>query len=113
MAGKGQGTGSGKFRKNPEDFVCEICGTLVKGTGYTDHCPNCLWSRHVDVNPGDRASECGGMMKPMSAEYTRGKIQIVYKCTKCGAKKKNVTAEGDNTEAVMALIEKPPVSYKE
>ena len=107
------GADSGRFRKNTEDFVCEICGAFVNGTGYTDHCPNCLWSRHVDLNPGDRASKCGGMMKPMRAEYVRGKVQVVYKCTKCGAMKKNVTAEGDNTETVMSLIEKPPVSYKE
>ncbi|MCL4403492.1 MAG: RNHCP domain-containing protein [Candidatus Marsarchaeota archaeon] len=110
MAVKGQG--AGRFRKNSEDFICEICGFLVKGTGYTDHCPNCLWSRHVDVNPGDRASNCGGMMKPVGAEYIRGKIQIVYKCTKCGAVKKNVSAEGDNIETIMSLIGRPPVSYK-
>jgi len=113
VAGKKDGGSAGKFRKNTEDFVCEICGAIVKGTGYTDHCPNCLWSRHVDVNPGDRASKCMGMMKPTRAEYIRGKIQIVYKCTKCGAMKKNVTAEGDSMEVIMSLMEKPPASVSD
>lgn len=45
-----------------EDFVCEVCGTKVKGTSYTNHCPNCLWSKHVDQNvPGDRAELCHGL----------------------------------------------------
>ena len=51
-----------KFIKVKEDFVCEHCGAEVKGDGYTNHCPKCLWSKHVDVHPGDRAAECGGMM---------------------------------------------------
>jgi len=43
-----------KFQKRIENFTCEKCGLFVKGTGYTDHCPNCLWSKHMDINPGDR-----------------------------------------------------------
>jgi len=31
-----------KFTKRVENFTCEICGTKVKGTGFTDHCPRCL-----------------------------------------------------------------------
>ncbi|MEK7061411.1 MAG: RNHCP domain-containing protein, partial [Patescibacteria group bacterium] len=43
------------FVKKIEDFVCKVCGTKVKGTGYTNHCPNCLYSLHVDEEvPGDR-----------------------------------------------------------
>ena len=57
-----------RFQKKVEDFVCERCGTFVKGTGYTDHCPKCLWSKHVDVNPGDRKSECLGTMEPIGVE---------------------------------------------
>ncbi|MGC8981457.1 MAG: RNHCP domain-containing protein [Minisyncoccia bacterium] len=57
-----------KFQRRIEDFRCERCGTFVKGTGYIDHCPNCLWSKHVDINPGDRKANCGGMMKPKGVE---------------------------------------------
>jgi hypothetical protein len=36
------------------------------GTGHRDHCPSCLWSRHLDdERPGDRASECGGSTELM------------------------------------------------
>jgi len=57
-----------KFQRQKEDFVCGECGTTVSGTGYTNHCPQCLWSMHVDVNPGDRAAACGGMMEPKKVE---------------------------------------------
>lgn len=42
------------FTKTVEDFICAHCGTHVRGNGYTNHCPECLWSKHVDNNPGDR-----------------------------------------------------------
>ncbi|MBU3901416.1 RNHCP domain-containing protein, partial [Patescibacteria group bacterium] len=48
---------SKKFQRKIEDFVCGHCGPKIKGTGYTDHCPKCLWSQHVDVNPGDRQAD--------------------------------------------------------
>ena len=43
------------FTRKVEDFTCEHCGREVHGNGYTNHCPHCLHSKHVDVNPGDRA----------------------------------------------------------
>ena len=44
------------FTKIDEEFICENCGKKVKKLGYTcrNHCPYCLHSKHVDVNPGDR-----------------------------------------------------------
>lgn len=72
------------FKKVKENFVCEKCGVEVVGDGYTDHCPRCLWGKHVDEEiPGDRASECGGLMKPTESEYKAGKYKIHYKCSKC------------------------------
>ncbi|HPU17716.1 MAG TPA: RNHCP domain-containing protein [Bacillota bacterium] len=77
-----------RFRKNDEGFICQHCGFEVKPLGYTsrNHCPKCLWSLHVDINPGDRANECGGPMRPIRVETDarRGFI-IVHKCEKCGA----------------------------
>ena len=43
-----------KFERNREDFTCNNCELFVQGDGYTDHCPSCLYSKHVDINPGDR-----------------------------------------------------------
>lgn len=77
-----------RFVKNDSGFVCSHCGKKVEPLGYTsrNHCPFCLWSRHVDVNPGDRAAECGGDMEPVRVfpDARRGYV-IVHRCQKCGA----------------------------
>ena len=62
-----------RFTKNKEDFICAVCGTEVKGNGYTNHCPNCLSSLHVDINPGDRACACKGIMLAVELEHKNGK----------------------------------------
>jgi DNA-directed RNA polymerase subunit RPC12/RpoP len=89
-----------------EDFVCSHCGSEVKGNGYTNHCPKCLWSRHVDVNPGDRASDCKGMMKPVRAEYLHGAYTITYRCERCRAEKRNKASEQDDKELLLQLATK-------
>ncbi|MDR0423029.1 MAG: RNHCP domain-containing protein, partial [Rickettsiales bacterium] len=71
-----------KFIKKVENFVCEQCGFEVLGSGYTNHCPNCLYSKHVDINPGDRLCECEGLMLPIDIEQKGGKFIIVHKCQK-------------------------------
>lgn len=84
-----------RFRKNDDSFVCKNCGYEVKPLGYSsrNHCPRCLYSLHVDVNPGDRANECGGLMKPIHVELDSKKgYIIVHKCTKCGEIKRNKAA---------------------
>jgi predicted RNA-binding Zn-ribbon protein involved in translation (DUF1610 family) len=101
---------SKKFAKRVEDFVCQVCGVKVKGSGYTDHCPNCLWSKHVDVNPGDRQADCGGLMEPIGAVKKGDNWQIFYKCQKCGYKRFNRVAPDDNIDKVIELSKKP-VAY--
>ena len=64
------------FQRNIENFKCAKCGRVVEGNGYTNHCPECLTSRHVDVNPGDRSSECGGIMEAVGAEQKNGEWRI-------------------------------------
>ncbi len=92
-----------KFQRTIEDFTCENCGAKVRGDGYTDHCPVCLWSRHVDVNPGDRAADCGGLMKPMGLELKHGETRIVYICEKCGHEHRVKKAEDDDYEKILKL----------
>lgn len=94
---------SKKFQRNIEDFVCEKCGFEVKGSGYTNHCPRCLWSKHVDVNPGDRLNECGGMMEPVRIEMKEGEYVIIHKCVKCGHEKRNKAAEEDNFGEILKI----------
>jgi hypothetical protein len=92
-----------KFQKNKEDFVCEKCSTHNSGDGYTNHCQACLWSKHVDVNPGDRASDCGGMMRPKSLENKSDVFYIVHECVKCGHVKRNKAQKGDNFDELIKL----------
>src|SRR5690606_13518864 len=77
-----------KFQRTTEDFTCTKCGVEVKGDGYTNHCPSCLYSRHVDIHPGDRAENCGGMMAPMGLKQKGGDWVLLHQCEKCGAQRR-------------------------
>ena len=95
-----------KFTKIDEEFICENCGKKVHKLGYTcrNHCPSCLHSKHVDINPGDRAEECHGSLVPVSVELDSKKgYVILFKCKKCGAIRKNKVAEDDNMDEIIAL----------
>ena len=95
-----------KFQKMVEDFVCEKCGTKNIGNGFTNHCSNCLWSKHVDINPGDRAETCGGMMQPFRIDFEKGKYFINFTCLKCHTKKRKILEHNDNFEAVLEITRK-------
>ena len=92
-----------RFQRRIEDFTCEHCGAHVKGNGYTNHCPECLWSKHVDVNPGDRAAACLGMMEPIALEGTSPEYRIIHRCTRCGFTRPNAIGTNDNPEAVLGI----------
>ena len=94
-----------RFSRKREDFVCEHCGQEVKGRGFTDHCPKCLWSKHVDINPGDRASKCKGMMEPVGAARDGGSFIIYYICIGCKARKTCVAASDDDNERIEQLVQ--------
>ena len=94
---------SKRFSRRAEDFSCARCGAEVTGDGYTDHCPRCLWSRHVDRTPGDRRADCGGMMRPVGVESGRKGWVIRYRCERCGYEHRNRAAPDDDYEAVLAL----------
>ena len=87
---------SRKFQRTKEDFTCKRCGFFVRGNGYTNHCPQCLWSKHVDVNPGDREAQCHGLMEPMGVEFKGGVYAILHCCAACGFEKRNKMAKDDN-----------------
>ena len=82
-----------------QPFTCLHCGAdvppLAKG-GIRNHCPYCLHSLHVDVNPGDRAADCGGLLEPILVEYSGKKgWVIVHRCLRCGALRRNKAALDD------------------
>lgn len=95
-----------KFQRNIEDFKCENCGNEVIGNGYTNHCPRCLYSKHVDINPGDRASSCGGLMEPINIERKNGEERIIHKCKKCGFEKANKIQKDDNFDLIVEISKK-------
>ncbi len=92
-----------RFSRRIEDFVCENCGELVEGNGYTNHCPRCLFSKHVDVNQGDRAATCGAIMEPISIEGGRKGFMITFRCKKCGHTKRNRSSEVDDMNKIIEL----------
>ncbi len=99
-----------RFRKNDEGFVCARCGKEVPPLGYTsrNHCPFCLYSLHVDVFPGDRAENCGGLMEPVAAApHPKKGIEIAHRCLVCGAVRKNRAASDDNEKLILSLISRP------
>jgi RNase P subunit RPR2 len=92
-----------KFQRNIENFSCKKCHAHVIGNGYTNHCPECLWSKHVDVFPGDRQSLCGGLMRPVRVELKRGDMGIIHVCEICSHEKRNRISLEDNQETVLQL----------
>jgi hypothetical protein len=91
-----------QFQRQIEDFTCTRCGTRVTGDGYTNHCPHCLYSMHVDNNPGDRANACHGLMPPVALEHKGDEWIVTQRCMKCGVEKRCRTRDED-FDAVVKL----------
>ena len=81
------------------------CGMEVDTLNYTarDHCPRCLYSRHVDVMPGDRQNKCMGLMMPIGIEKYKNTYKIIYKCLSCGEVHKNIMAQDDDYDMIVKL----------
>lgn len=94
-----------KFNMRDEKFICEHCHKSVNPLKYTarDHCPFCLYSKHVDINPGDRLNTCLGLLEPIGIEKYRDIYKIIYKCQKCGKSHKNIMANDDNMDLIIKL----------
>ncbi|MEI6627555.1 MAG: RNHCP domain-containing protein [bacterium] len=95
-----------KFTRKKEDFTCEKCGAEITGNGYTNHCPKCLWSKHVDVHPGDRLDECGGLMRPIDVTYEKGEYILIHRCEKCGALRRKKVESYDDFDKVIEITKK-------
>ena len=94
-----------RFNEIDEGFICENCGQTVSPLGYTsrDHCPYCLYSKHVDINPGDRQNECKGLLKPIEIEKYKDTYKIVYRCEKCKQLHKNIIARDDDMNEIIKI----------
>jgi len=94
-----------RFNELDEGFICENCKKEVKPLGYTsrDHCPYCLYSKHVDINPGDRNNTCKGLLKPIGIEKYKDTYKILYKCEKCHETHKNIIARDDDMKRIIEV----------
>lgn len=95
-----------------ESFTCKVCGRLVvpngAGSDHRNHCPYCLTSMHLDIEPGDREADCGGAMEPVAVWVRKnGEWAIIHRCKICGALSSNRIAADDNPMKLMSIAMKP------
>lgn len=96
-------------RQGNESFKCVHCkafiGPTVSGGKHRNHCPRCLYSRHVDeTRPGDRASRCQSAMAPIGRfERPNGEPVILHRCLGCGFERHNRLAADDNWDLYESL----------
>jgi RNHCP domain len=105
-----------------QGFTCRHCGLYVTcapsiaGVRNRNHCPYCLWSRHLDWRiAGDRLAGCRATMRPvgLTTKHSRnkyasdrdGELMLIHRCTVCAKVAINRIAADDNTPAIFALFE--------
>lgn len=105
---------TGYYKTHPctDSFTCKVCGRLCApesaGSQHRNHCPKCLSSLHVDQEPGDRASLCGGIMDPVSVWVRKGgEWAVIHRCRLCGALSSNRIAADDNPALLLSIAVKP------
>lgn len=101
-----------RARRSASSFRCRHCSLDVPldapGTAHRNHCPTCLWSRHLDRTPGDRAADCGSAMEPIAVTVRGdGEWVLVHRCAGCGELDLNRTAADDNALQLMRLAVRP------
>lgn len=104
------------------DFKCAHCHTLISsahvlsGVNNRNHCPYCLWSRHLDLFvAGDRLSACKAPMKPVGLTLKngrnkyqrdlRGELMLIHECVECRALSINRIAADDDSETIIAVFQ--------
>ena len=94
-----------RFNMIDDNFICDNCGKNITKLNYTarDHCNYCLYSKHVDILPGDRKNTCQGMLKPIGIEKFKDTFKIIYQCEKCHTIHKNIMANDDNMDLIIEL----------
>ena len=94
-----------RFNMIAEEFICENCGRKIEKLNYSarDHCNYCLYSKHVDIMPGDRLNTCLGLLKPIGIEKYKNTYKIIYKCEKCHQEHKNIMADDDDFNEIINI----------
>ena len=107
----------GYYKTHPctDSFTCKVCGRPVvaagAGSGHRNHCPNCLSSLHLDIEPGDRQADCGGIMDPVGVwVHKNGEWAIIHRSPPWGQPSPNRAAADDNPMKLMSIAMKPLTS---
>ena len=107
----------GYYKTHPctDSLTCTVCGRPVvaagAGSDHRNHCPNCLSSLHLDIEPGDRQADCGGIMDPVGVWVRKnGEWAIIHRCRRCGQLSSNRVAADDNPMKLMSIAMKPLTS---
>jgi DNA-directed RNA polymerase subunit RPC12/RpoP len=112
-----------KIRNWNADFRCLHCGypvsanSILSAVGHRNHCPYCLWSRHLDLSAaGDRLSACKAPMRPLGLTFKRGnkkynqvgsgELMLVHICTDCGRVSLNRIAADDDVDCLLETFER-------
>jgi hypothetical protein len=89
-------------------YVCGHCGFKTMGGRYSDHCPRCLWSQHVDDQiPGDRASACHGLMEPIGVIHKHGRWRLIERCVNRDKTFIVDCLPEDHQDLIISLSQKP------
>ena len=108
-----------RYKQTEEVFKCRHCRRFVcpppSGGQHRNHCPFCLYSRHVDdKRPGDRMSPCGASMEPIGYfQRPNEEYVLVHCCLGCDFERFNRIAADDDLEIVLSLAKLPPRSSRE
>ena len=104
----------GYYRQNAcsDSFKCKVCDNLVVPQGaasdHRNHCPYCLSSQHLDIEPGDREADCGGAMEAIGVWVRKGgEWALIHRCKICGHISSNRIAADDNPLTLMSIAMKP------
>ena len=92
-----------------DSFTCKVCGRPVVSAGAgSSHRNHCLSSLHLDIEPGDREADCGGIMDPVGVWVRKnGEWAIIHRCRICGHLSSNRVAADDNPMKLMSIAMRP------
>lgn len=102
------------------NFICLNCQKQISGknigTVNRNHCPRCLYSKHVDKDiPGDRKADCQKEMKPVGLTFKleginkygqekQGELMLIHECIRCAKISINRIAGDDNPEKILQIL---------
>lgn len=112
---------AGRRATADDGFTCRRCryyvsaNSILSGVVNRNHCPYCLWSRHLDLfTAGDRLAACKQLMQPVGlalkqprkrySPHHGGELMLIHQCTDCGKIAINRIAADDDADTVLAVF---------